>query len=91
MKLAAHPLTRPLRNDPHLETDPYIYNAGGPERIRENAVRYTDPTVLATYGGGHEFPLYFGEFADNGNYLETDEIAARHHVCGDPKQVGGSV
>ncbi|CAN0362132.1 unnamed protein product, partial [Hapterophycus canaliculatus] len=27
-----------------------------------------------------------GEFADNGNYLETDEIAKRHGICGDPEQ-----
>lgn len=28
-----------------------------------------------------------GEVAANGNYLERDELAVRHGVCGDPEQV----
>lgn len=43
--------------------------------------------MLAEYGGGDIYPLsYKGVFADNGNYLEPDEIAVRHGVCGDPMQ-----
>ena len=28
--------------------------------------------------------------ADNGNYIEPEEIAVRHGVCGDPRQVRNS-
>ena len=56
--------------------------------MKARAKRETDPDVLAAYGGGDEFPLYYGKFADNGNYLETNEIAVRHGVCGDLEQVG---
>lgn len=54
------------------------------ERLKANA----DQSVLDQFGGGEEFPLLHGDFATNGNYLETDEVAVRHGVCGDPEQVG---
>lgn len=46
-----------------------------------------DPDVLESHGGGSEFPLAFVPLAPNGNYLEPNEVAVRHGVCGDPEQV----
>lgn len=43
-----------------------------------------DPDVLAAAGGGGPYPLYYMEFAENGNYLETNEINRRATPCGDP-------
>lgn len=43
--------------------------------------------VLDALGGPDEFPLTHGQFADNGNYLESNELAVRHGICGDPEQV----
>lgn len=77
------------RDDPDIEYCPHCYNARGPKFVRQRSKDNTDPGVLADFGGGDEFPLYHGDFAMNGNYLETDEIAVRHGVCGDPEQVGG--
>lgn len=37
-----------------------------------------------TYG---EWPLAGAPKAQNGNYLETDVMAARHGICGDPNVV----
>lgn len=59
--------------------------------MKQRAYDNVDSATLDAYGGGEEFPLYFGDFADNGNYLETNEIAERHGVCGDPEQVRTSV
>ena len=60
-------------------------NAKGPKYVKERAIANTDPAVLAEYGDG-EWPLKWawekGELADNGNYLENDEIAKRHGICG---------
>ena len=61
----------------------------GPAAVVERAKANTSPNVLAEYGGGDMYPLFFGKFAENGNYLEPDEIAVRHGICGDPEQVGG--
>ena len=69
---------------------PHCYNARGPEHTRERAEKLTDPAILDMYGGG-EFPLLYTDFAENGNYLEPEEIAVRHGVCGDPEQVSWSV
>ncbi|CAB1100464.1 unnamed protein product [Ectocarpus sp. CCAP 1310/34] len=71
---------------PGIDYCPHCYNARGPDYVKERAKAKTDPAVLNEYGGGDEYPLYFGDFADNGNYLETDEIAKRHGICGDPEQ-----
>lgn len=75
------------RDDPLIEYCPHCYNARGPKYVKERAVNNIDPAVLDAYGGPNEFPLYYAEFADNGNYLEPDEIAVRHGICGDPEQV----
>lgn len=55
--------------------------------MRKRAEEHTDPEELKKYGGG-EFPLLYTEFAENGNYLETEKLSVRHGVCGDPEQVG---
>ncbi|CAN0394644.1 unnamed protein product, partial [Ectocarpus sp. 12 AP-2014] len=65
---------------------PHCYNARGPKYVKQRAKDNVDSATLDAYGGGEEFPLYFGDYADNGNYLETNEIAKRHGVCGDPEQ-----
>ena len=76
----------PRRDYPDIDYCPHCYNAKGPERTRERAEALTDPAILEMYGGG-EFPLLYTEFAENGNYLEPQEISVRHGVCGDPEQV----
>ena len=55
--------------------------------IRERAENETDPAVLAEHGGVDDWPLYFSDLAENGNYLEPEEIAVRKGVCGDPRLV----
>lgn len=57
--------------------------------MRARSVANTNADVLDALGGPDEFPLTYGQFADNGNYLETNELAVRHGICGDPEQVGG--
>lgn len=76
-----------IRDDPEIEYCAHCYNARGPKWVKERAKRETDKGVLNDFGGGDEFPLYYGDYAANGNYLETNEIAKRHGVCGDPEQV----
>eukprot|EP00904_Undaria_pinnatifida_P013285 jgi/Undpi1/9087/HiC_scaffold_26.g11547.m1 len=41
-----------------------------------------EPTLCV----GSSTKASFGEMADNGNYIEPEEIAVRHGVCGDPRQ-----
>ncbi|CAM9343429.1 unnamed protein product, partial [Choristocarpus tenellus] len=57
--------------------------------VRARAEKNTDPDWLASYGEGR-WPLKYlyedGMVAENGNYLEPEEIAVRHGVCGDPSQ-----
>eukprot|EP00903_Cladosiphon_okamuranus_P009934 g9430.t1 len=65
---------------------PHCYNARGPAAVVARAKEYTEPEVLDMYGGGDIYPLSFGDFAPNGNYLEPDAIAVRHGICGDPEQ-----
>lgn len=73
-----------------MEYCPSCYNARGRTYVKERGIANTDPAVLAEYGDG-EWPLRWayekGEMAENGNYLENDEIAKRHGICGDPEQV----
>ena len=40
--------------------------------------------TLEAVGGYRRFPLHRTPFADNGNMLEPNEVAKRHHICGDP-------
>ncbi len=71
----------------NVENAPYAYNAGGVKEVQDRAEALTDPDVLAAAGNGDQFPLYYLERAANGNYLESNEIAKRHGVCGDPRLV----
>ncbi|CAM9316682.1 unnamed protein product, partial [Hapterophycus canaliculatus] len=73
----------------NVENKPYAYNAGGVKEVQARAIAETDPAELAENGGGGIFPLYFQPRAENGNYLESNEIAKRHGVCGDPR-LGGT-
>ena len=78
------------REKPFFEGCAACYNSGGmggAEMVMGRGKRLTDPDVLATHGGGDVYPLPYGEYAANGNYLESDEIAKRHGICGDPSSV----
>lgn len=78
-----------MNHDRHedLEKAPYAYNAGGVKAVQDRAEELIDPDVLDEAGGGKLFPLYYMDRAENGNFLETNEIAKRHGVCGDPRLV----
>lgn len=65
---------------------PAFMNAKGPEAVKARALANTDPDVLEEYGNG-EWPLKWASKAENGNFLEPNEIAKRHGVCGDPNEV----
>ncbi|CAN0372225.1 unnamed protein product [Ectocarpus sp. 6 AP-2014] len=52
---------------------PHCYQSRGPAAIRAR-------------GGDQPWPHFNGERAENGNYIESDEVAKRHGVCGDPEQ-----
>lgn len=66
-----------------LEKTPYAYHAGSVGGVRDRAQENVDPDVLAAAGGYYNYPLYYMEHAENGNYLETDEINKRATPCGD--------
>lgn len=85
--LSLRTLAFATRDDPLIEYCPHCYNARGPKFVKQRSLANTAQSVLDQFGGGKEYPLYHGEFAANGNYLETDEIAVRHGICGDPEQV----
>eukprot|EP00903_Cladosiphon_okamuranus_P008987 g8597.t1 len=75
-----------------IEKHADAYNGGGPGVVKERQLARTDPAVLDRYGGGDVWPLAaawdLGEVCDNGNYLENDDIAVSHGVCGDTPQSG---
>lgn len=71
-----------------LEETPYAFNAGGVKEIQARAKASTNEQTLAEVGGGDLFPLYFSDLAENGNYLETNEVAKRTTPCGDSRLVG---
>ncbi|CAM9871033.1 unnamed protein product [Scytosiphon promiscuus] len=75
----------------NVENKPYAYNAGGVKEVMARGIAETDPTELEENGAGEKFPLYFQPRADNGNYLESNEIAKRHGVCGDPRLGGTAI
>ncbi|CAM9374797.1 unnamed protein product, partial [Choristocarpus tenellus] len=68
---------------------PHCLQGRGVGAVRARAEKNTDPDWLASYGEGR-WPLKYlyedGMVAENGNYLEPEEIAVRHGVCGDPSQ-----
>lgn len=59
--------------------------------MRARAEANTPADTLSSYGEGawpHKTAYDRGELASNGNFLENEEIAVRHGICGDPEQVG---
>lgn len=66
-------------------------DTAGPGVVEKRQRERTDPEVLKRYGGGDIWPPAAAwdmkEIASNGNYLESDEIAVSHGVCGDTPQV----
>lgn len=71
----------------NLEGAPYAYNAGGVKAVQARAQAKTNSATLDAVGGGKLFPLYYLDLADNGNYMETNEVAKRATPCGDPRLV----
>ncbi|CAM9851405.1 unnamed protein product, partial [Choristocarpus tenellus] len=69
---------------------PHCLQGRGAVNVRNRAEKLTDPEWLESYGEGR-WPLKYlydqGMVASNGNYLEPQEIAVRHGICGDPSQV----
>lgn len=62
----------------------------GPDAVAARAAEMTPEDVLSDNGGGawpHLTAYNRGDLTSNGNFLESDEIAVRHGVCGDPEQV----
>lgn len=73
---------------------PAGYNAVGDKdgddqifALQERFEAIASPETVAKYGGPGVYPLPHGPKADNGNYLEPDEVAVRHGICGDPRVV----
>ncbi|CAM9637939.1 unnamed protein product [Ectocarpus sp. 4 AP-2014] len=75
-----------------IEKHADAYNGGGPAVVMERQLERTDPDVLEKYGAGDVWPLAaawdLGEILPNGNYMENDDIAVSHGVCGDTPQSG---
>ncbi|CAM9761192.1 unnamed protein product [Ectocarpus fasciculatus] len=74
------------QDDPNFDNCPHCYNAHGTAGVKARGIELIDPDVLEDYGGGTEYPLAFVDRAPNGNYLEPNEVAVRHGVCGDPEE-----
>lgn len=66
-------------------------SGAGPIVLKERTYERMDRDLLKYYGGGEAWPVAvaydMGEVAPNGNYLESDELAVNHGVCGDTPQV----
>lgn len=71
----------------NLETNLYAFYSGSVHKVIARAEANTSPELLGL--GADYFPLYYSDRAENGNYVESDEIAVRHGVCGDPGVSGG--
>ncbi|CAN0101046.1 unnamed protein product, partial [Discosporangium mesarthrocarpum] len=65
---------------------PHCFQAGGPASVRRRAEDQTNTDILKKYNNGG-WPLGNVPLAENGNFLEPEEIAVRHGKCGDPSQV----
>eukprot|EP00752_Nemacystus_decipiens_P007761 g6935.t1 len=61
------------QGSPNVNYCPHCFQSRGPAAVRER-------------GGGAPWPHFNGERAANGNYIESDEVAKRHGLCGDPEQ-----
>lgn len=55
--------------------------------MQQRAYDETSNADLVEHGGGEVYPLLYSDKASNGNMLESNSIAKRHFVCGDPKLV----
>lgn len=68
-----------------------LFVQSGPGVVKARQLARTDKAVLDKYGGGDVWPMAaawdLGEKCSNGNYLENDDIAVSHGVCGDTPQV----
>ncbi|CAM9261565.1 unnamed protein product [Ectocarpus sp. 8 AP-2014] len=58
---------------PDMNYCPHCFQSRGPAAIRAR-------------GGDQPWPHFNGERAENGNYIESEEVARRHGICGDPEQ-----
>ncbi|CBN77502.1 EsV-1-166 [Ectocarpus siliculosus] len=58
---------------PDINYCPHCFQSRGPAAIRAR-------------GGDKPWPHFNGERAENGNYIESEEVAQRHGICGDPEQ-----
>lgn len=69
----------------------FFHSGAGPIVLKERTYERMDKDLLERYGGGEAWPVAvaydMGEVAPNGNYLESDELAVNHGVCGDTPQV----
>ncbi|CAM9875438.1 unnamed protein product, partial [Ectocarpus sp. 13 AM-2016] len=74
-----------------IEGAPYAYNAGGVKEVQARAQAMTDQATLDAVGGGEIYPLYHLDLAENGNYMETNEVAKRATPCGDPRLGGNKI
>ncbi|CAN0283632.1 unnamed protein product, partial [Ectocarpus fasciculatus] len=58
---------------PDINYCPHCFQSRGPAAVRAR-------------GGDNPWPHFNGERAGNGNYIESEEVAQRHGICGDPEQ-----
>ena len=70
-------------SDENYEVSAFPFNAGSVGGVTTRSSELIDPDVLEANGNGR-YPLLFMERAENGNFLETNEIAKRALPCGDP-------
>ena len=76
---------------PEYEGRPHYFNSGGLGRVRRRGNQNIDPEVLEAHGGAGAYPLHHVPLAENGNMVESNEIAKRHFVCGDPRGVSAEL
>ena len=79
--------TNHLSNFEHFENRETAYNSGGTSAVRNRGKAEINAAVQEAHGGSGAFPLIYTPSAANGNMLESNEIAKRHFVCGDPPNV----
>eukprot|EP00903_Cladosiphon_okamuranus_P006012 g5932.t1 len=70
------------------ENAPDTYSADGGIGIKDRGKENFSEELLELTDGGNRFPLYFFEHLENGNYNESNQVAQRRGVCGDPRQGG---
>eukprot|EP00903_Cladosiphon_okamuranus_P005577 g5551.t1 len=75
------PVTRNL-----WATAPFQGQAGENINHCPHCFQSRGPAAVRKRGGGAPWPHFNGDRAENGNYIESDEVAQRHGICGDPEQ-----